>query len=161
MSFSSLRFAGIFLSLAVGCAAAPRIENNAIVLDRAFTFAAGSANLTPESDAAATQLAEFLREKSLLTRIRIEGHVADGESGDAQKLSRARARTVAAKLVALGVECARLLPVGFGKTKPVASPASAAANTRIEVKVAALRGRAIGGLPEDGGGQSAGDPCAP
>jgi outer membrane protein OmpA-like peptidoglycan-associated protein len=156
-----LRFAAIFLLAAAGGAAAPRIENSTIVLDGAFTFVASTAKLAPESDAAATEFAEFLRAKPTFTRIRIEGNVAEGDSGAAQTLSQARARAVAAKLVALGVECARLLPVGFGKMKPVASAAGAAANTRIEIKVAALRGRAIGGLPEDGGGQTAGDPCAP
>ncbi len=152
----------IFLS-AVGSllAAAPRIENNAVVLDGPLAFKAGTAELAPESGAALDQLAAFLREKPAFTRVRIEGHVAAGASASAQKLSEARARAVAAGLVALGVECARLLPVGFGHTKPAVAPAAAPANTRIEIKIAALRGRAIGGMPEDGGGAVAGDPCKP
>lgn len=142
-------------------AAAPRIENNTVVLDGAFVFKTGTAELTAEANAAATQLAAFLREKTNFTRVRIEGHVAMSDGADAQKLSEARARAVAAKLVALGVECARLLPVGFGNTKPTVAPAAAPGNTRIEIKIAALRGRAIGGMPEDGGGVVAGNPCAP
>ncbi|MBL9201254.1 MAG: OmpA family protein [Opitutaceae bacterium] len=142
-------------------AATPRIENNAVVLDGAIAFKAGTAELAPESGAALKQLAAFLREKPTFTRVRIEGHVAAPDRAAAQKLSEARARAVAAGLVALGVECARLLPVGFGSTKPAVAPAAAPANTRIEIKIAALRGRAIGGMPEDGGGAVAGDPCKP
>lgn len=142
-------------------AATPRIENNAVVLDGAIAFKTGTAELAPESGAALGQLAAFLREKPTFTRVRIEGHVAAPDRAAAQKLSEARARAVAAGLVALGVECARLLPVGFGSTKPAVAPAAAPANTRIEIKIAALRGRAIGGMPEDGGGAVAGDPCKP
>lgn len=142
-------------------AAAPRIENNTVLLDGAFVFKAGTAELTTESNAAANQLAAFLREKTTFTRVRIEGHVTAGTGAAAQKLSEARALAVAAKLVALGVECARLLPVGFGSTKPMVAPTASPANTRIEIKIAALRGRAIGGMPEDGGGAIAGDPCKP
>ena len=152
----------VFVALAAGCfAAAPRIENSTILLDGAFAFKAGTAELTAESNVTATQLAAFLREKTTFTRVRIEGHVAPGSGAAAQKLSEARALAVAAKLVAVGVECARLLPVGFGGTKPAVAPAAAPANTRIEIKIAALRGRAIGGMPEDGSGAVAGDPCRP
>ncbi len=151
-----------FLAAAVSLfAAAPRIENNTIVLEGAFGFKTGTAELTTESGAAMTQLAAFLREKPTFTRVRIEGHVTSGDPVTAQKLSEARARAVAAGLIALGVDCARLLPVGFGPTKPVVAPAAAPANTRIEIKIAALRGRAIGGMPEDGGGAVTGNPCAP
>jgi hypothetical protein len=47
-------------------------------------------------------------------------------------------------------------------TKPVAdasTPEGRAANVRIDAINAALRGRLIGGMPADGGGQLAGDPC--
>ena len=142
-------------------AAAPRIENSTVMLDGTFAFKAGTAELTAESNATATQLAAFLREKTTFTRVRIEGHLAAGSGATAQKLSEARALAVAAKLVALGVECARLLPVGFGANKPMVAPTASPANTRIEIKIAALRGRAIGGMPEDGGGAVAGNPCKP
>lgn len=159
-------FRGAFLLLsgliAVGVQAAPRIEQHAIVLDGGFAFIGETAGLDPSSDAAARQLAEFLAARGYLSRVRIEGHVAATDRGadGAQQLSEARARAVTAKLIGLGVDCGRLLPVGFGRTKPVVAPVEAAGNTRIEVRVAALRGRAIGGMPEDGGGRTAGDACA-
>jgi OOP family OmpA-OmpF porin len=52
--------------------------------------------------------------------------------------------------------------VGFGATKPVAEGRTAearAANARIDFVPAAIRGRAMGGMPLDGGGQVAGSPC--
>jgi OOP family OmpA-OmpF porin len=61
-----------------------------------------------------------------------------------------------------GVACSRLLPVGFGSNKPVApndTPDNKAKNRRISAVNAALKGRAIGGMPVDGGGHVAGDPC--
>lgn len=160
----ALRAASLLLLglVSAGLHAAPRIEQNAIVFDAGFAFVGETADLDPSSDSAARQLAEFLAAKAYLSRVRIEGHVAAPErSADAaQQLSEARARAVAAKLVGLGVDCVRLLPVGFGRTKPVVAPVEATGNTRVEIKVAALRGRSIGGMPEDGGGRVAGDACA-
>ncbi len=54
-----------------------------------------------------------------------------------------------------GISCARLIGVGFGSSKPVAANDSAenrARNRRTVFVNAALRGRAIGGMPLDGGG---------
>jgi OmpA-OmpF porin, OOP family len=65
-------------------------------------------------------------------------------------------------LVALGVDCKRLLPVGFGSNKPVAdnsSPEGKMKNRRINFVIAALRSKTIGGLPADGGGKTAGNAC--
>ena len=140
--------------------AAPRIENSTLVLDHAFSFEGNTATLTSASKAAVAETAEFLRAKTFITRVRIEGHVAAAKQSpaSAQTLSEARARAVCAALIAQGIDCARLLPVGFGANKPAVAPGDAA-NTRIEIKMAALRGKLIGGLPEDGGGQVAGNPC--
>lgn len=68
-----------------------------------------------------------------------------------------------AMVVRHGVACERLLPVGFGETKPIADNRTAtgrAQNRRTEFVPVALRGKVIGGLPPDGGGQIAGDACA-
>jgi OmpA-OmpF porin, OOP family len=150
-----LRLLTLLVALGVSLAAAPRIEQNHIVLDAAFTFAGDSAEPAGATDEAVRQLAAFLAEKPALTLVRLEGHAPD------QALSEQRALVIARLLVAAGIACERLLPVGFGATKPVAAPREAAANTRLEIHVAALRGRLIGGMPADGGGQVAGKPCAP
>lgn len=157
LALAALSFLVLAL-FAAPAAAAPRIEHNVIVLDAAFTFVADTADLTPESATAVQQLAEFLTAKNYLTRARIEGHVATpGASG--QSLSERRALAVARALVAAKADCTRLLPVGFGDTKPIAAPRSSPENSRIEIHVAALRGRLVGGMPEDGGGHPAGSPC--
>ena len=64
--------------------------------------------------------------------------------------------------MAHGVACDRLVAVGFGNNKPIADNSTAEGkshNRRIAVINAALRGRAIGGMPLDGGGQDAGAVC--
>lgn len=146
----------LFLLLALltnSLSAAPRIEQNRILLDAAFAFTGHTAEPTGQSAEAVRQLAAFLAEKPALTLVRIEGHAPD------QSLSEQRALVIARLLVAAGVACDRLLPVGFGDTKPVVAPREEPANTRIEVCVAAMRGRLLGGMPADGGGQVAGKPC--
>ncbi len=148
-----LRLLLLLATLGVSAFSAPRIEQNRIVLETAFAFNSGSAEPVEPTDEAVRQLAAFLIGQPALTLVRIEGHASD------QTLSEQRALVIARRLVAAGVACDRLLPVGFGDTKPVVAPSVAPANTRIEIHVAALRGRLIGGLPADGGGQVAGKPC--
>ena len=73
-----------------------------------------------------------------------------------------RATAVAQWLVKHGIDCNRLLPVGFGSTKPIAPNDTAenkAQNRRISFVHAALRGKSIGGFSVDGGGIVAGNPC--
>ena len=113
--------------------------------------------LTAASAPGIASVAELLADKTSMTTVRIEGHVG-GKGAEEQTASEARALVVAKALVAQGVDCKRLLPVGFGGTKPRAE-ARSATNTHIELVVAALRDRAIGGMPLDGGGRVAGDAC--
>jgi len=75
-------------------------------------------------------------------------------------LTEKRATAVGRWLVAHGIDCKRLLAVGFGSNKPIAdnaTPDGRAQNRRITISNAALRGRLIGGMPADGGGQPASD----
>lgn len=74
-----------------------------------------------------------------------------------------RAFVICQELINMGVDCKRLLPVGFGAGKPVAdnnTPEGRASNRRVTLVNAALRGKLIGGMPADGGGQMVADPCA-
>lgn len=139
------------------------VDNHRLILKAQLRFEADSDTLTSDSRVALRHIANYLEDKSYISTLRIEGHVATGDAAAAQALSEKRALAVARRLVDLGVECKRLLPVGFGATKPVAAPDTAegrAANTRIEAVNAALRDRPIGGMPLDGGGKVAGDACA-
>ena len=141
----------------------PTLDGHRLVLPDPIGFATGTSEVLPESEAAIAMVANYLEAKAAITLLRIEGHTdASGDAAANQALSEARALAVARALVARGVDCKRLLPVGFGSTKPIESedtPAGKAANRRIEFVNAALRGIAIGGLPLDGGGTPAGDPC--
>ncbi len=138
-----------------------KLDGHRIVLPAPLVFETGRAELT--SPAPLAPLVAHLAKREFITLVRIEGHVAGVPAAEAQALSAARALAVARALVAQGVDCKRLLPVAFGDTKPAAdnkTPAGRAQNTRIELHNATLRGRAIGGMPVDGGGQPAGDPCS-
>lgn len=135
------------------------VRENRLVLPQPVNFAAGQDGPGRGSEVALEHIRGYLAAKDYVTTMRIEAHVS---GPDAQALSERRALSVARWLVAHGVECTRLLPVGFGDSKPVAdnaTPEGRAQNTRVEAVNAALRGRLIGGMPADGGGKVAGDPC--
>jgi OOP family OmpA-OmpF porin len=135
------------------------VEDNRLVLPKPVVFAAGQEVLVRGSEDALEHIRGYLAAKDYVTTMRIEAHVV---GPDAQALSERRALAVAKWLVAHGVDCKRVLPVGFGENKPIAdnsSPEGRAQNTRVEAVNAALRGRPIGGMPLDGAGNPAGDPC--
>ena len=141
----------------------PKMENGKLVLDNPVTFKAGSAELTDEGKEALKPVKEFLSQKDYISTLRVEGHTDNGgiESTN-QKLSEQRALAVCKWLVENGINCKRLIAVGFGSTKPIATnddPMGKAQNRRMEFIPAAMKGKAIGGMPLDGGGLIAGDPC--
>jgi len=142
---------------------APRFEmqRDQLVLPGPVMFETASDVLKPDSDEVLAHVKAFLDARADVTTLRIESH-ADGDTRDAQALTERRAMSVSRWLIAHGVDCKRLVAVGFGSTKPIEaedSPAGKAANRRVEAHVAALRGHAVGGMPLDGGGALAGDPC--
>ena len=138
-----------------------QVEDGVLKLPVPIAFEAGTAELTPSSRRAVAHIARYLQIKEAVTTLRVEGHVA-GEAKEAQALSEKRALAVAKAVVAAGVDCGRLVAVGFGATKPRTAgetPEERALNTRVDAVMAALRGRPIGGMPIDGGGVVAGDVC--
>lgn len=142
----------------------PKLENNQLVLDNPITFKTGSADLTEEGKEALKPVKEFLLAKDYISLMRVEGHTDNaGKETDLQKLTEQRALSVCRWLTANGIDCKRLIPVGFGLTKPIAdnnTPEGKAANRRMTFTVAALNGKMVGGMPADAGGKVAGDPCA-
>ena len=137
------------------------LEHGELVLPGPVVFEPGSAKLSAASDASLEHLKAYLSEKDYISTMRIEGHT-DAEADNGQALSEKRAMAVATWLVGHGIACSRLIPVGFGATKPVApndTPENKLKNRRIAAVNAALKGHAIGGMPLDGGGRVAGDPC--
>lgn len=154
--------AGALLPAAL--AQAFKLEGNQLVLPAPIVFKAGTAELDEKQSLDALRhIQEYLTAKAYISKVRLEAHTdCDGEAEANQKLTEQRALAVAQWLKAQGIACQRLLPVGFGGTKPVAAnstPEGRAQNRRVTVVNAELRGRAIGGMPVDGGGKVAGDPC--
>ena len=145
-------------------AQSPKIEGGKLKLDKQVTFNTGSTELTDEGKEALAQVRDFLIAKDYITTLRVEGHTAnDGVEGANQILSEKRALAICLWLMDNKIDCKRLIAVGFGSTKPVAdnnTPAGKAENRRIEFVMAGMRGKAIGGMPLDGGGKVAGDLCA-
>jgi OmpA-OmpF porin, OOP family len=139
------------------------LENNALKLPSPIVYKTGKAELTADSDAAIAHVKAYLDDKTYVTAMRIEVHSDNQGAADTnQKLTEARALAVAKALVGKGIACKRLVPVGFGDTKPIADNRTAdgkAQNRRTMFVNAAIKDRAIGGSPLDGGGKLAGDPC--
>lgn len=138
-----------------------KIEGNELVFDQPISFKSGTAELSPDDLKTLESLFTFLEEKKYISLLRIEGHVSSN-SNNAQGLSEKRAIAIAKWLVAKGIDCKRLICVGFGNNKPIVAATSAEnnrKNTRINFVMAALKDKLIGGMPADGGGKIAGDPC--
>lgn len=140
-----------------------KIEGNEVKITKEIQFKTGTASLLSESEAALLLIKRYLDDKSYISTLRIEVHTDNtGDAAANQLLSEKRAEAISDRLIALGVDCNRLLPVGFGGTKPVADNGTAegrAQNRRTSFVNAALRGKAIGGMPVDGGGKVAANPC--
>jgi OOP family OmpA-OmpF porin len=140
------------------------VENDGeFVVRDPIVFRTGKDQLEPESIPALGVVASYLRAKPEVTLLRVEVHTDSmGDDQANQVLSELRALTVARFLVANGIDCRRLVPVGFGETKPIAPNITAegrATNRRTAFFTAAVRGKALNRRPVDGGGKIAGDVC--
>jgi OmpA-OmpF porin, OOP family len=140
-----------------------KVEGDTLRLPRAVEFETGSDKLSPTSDEVLEHVHDYLDSRPDVTLVRIEGHTdSDGNAADNLLLSQKRALSVARWLVGVGVSCSRLVPVGFGQTKPLVmndTPENKALNRRVHFVNAAINGRPTGNKPVDGGGVGAGDPC--
>lgn len=135
----------------------------ALKLPGPVLFQTGKDVLLPESDAVLTVVKDYLNAKPHVTKLRIEGHTDNvGSAADNESLSERRSMAVARWLIAHSIKCDRLYPVGFGDRKPIADNRTEdgrSQNRRTVFVNAALNGNPIGGMPLDGGGTVAGDPC--
>ena len=140
-----------------------KLEGNEVKTTKPVLFETGSARLKPESIAALEIIKQYLADKTYISQLRVECHTDN--SGDAninQALTEKRAMVVCRKLMEMGVDCKRLIAVGFGDTKHVAdnsTPAGRAENLRVSFVNVSLRGKVIGGMPIDGGGKIVGELC--
>jgi OOP family OmpA-OmpF porin len=113
---------------------------DAVITGKTIQFDSGAATLKPESVPLVEALAKELAQCSG-TMVAVAGHTdATGNPAANQALSENRAKTVVAELVNRGIPAARLVPSGYGSTKPLqpgSGAAAKAANRRIEFSVAA------------------------
>jgi len=137
--------------------AAPKVTKDQLELPGQIVFENNSAVLKPESDAAITQLKNYLDKTTRVTKLRIEGHTDNtGSPQGNETLSGQRALAVKAALVAKGISKDRLIAVGFGQNKPIADNATEegrAKNRRTEFHIAELGGKKYLGLDPTGGGK--------
>ena len=140
-------------------------DDGKVELPGPVLFQTGSDKLLPESDAVLTHVQKYLEQNPQVTLLRIEGHTdTDGQDAANLDLSKRRAMSVARWLTAKGIDCKRLMPVGFGENKlivnPEKTPDDKATNRRVAFVNAHIKGKPIAGYPADGGAPAiAGDPC--
>jgi outer membrane protein OmpA-like peptidoglycan-associated protein len=108
------------------------------ILEKVF-FDVGTATIKERSYGVLRDVAAVLEAHPELTRLRVEGHTDSTGGEDAnQRLSQRRAEAVVAFLAQRGVDVARLTPVGFGETRPVAPNLTARGrdqNRRVEFTI--------------------------
>ncbi|MFO7868705.1 MAG: OmpA family protein [Bacteroidales bacterium] len=101
-------------------------------------FDSGKATIRKDSYETLNNLAELMKRKKTMV-IQLSGHTDNVGSKEAnQKLSEARAESVKQYLVSKGVQAMRVVAVGFGQSKPIASnntPQGRQENRRTEVKI--------------------------
>lgn len=136
-------------------------DGGALALPGAISFVANGDTLDEAASLQALWYAhDYLEQKPYVTLVRLEGHGTEA-GNDAMVMTGERALAVGRWLAAHGIDCKRMLVAAFGNTKPIADPRSAerTKNERIEIVNAELRGRAIGGMPTDGGAAAAAPVC--
>jgi len=153
----------IFFSTATLFAQDYKIAGNEVILSTPIVFKTGTAELNASSEAGLKAIKKYLDDKPYISLLRVECHTDNsGNASASQLMTEKRAWIICQELISRGVDCKRILPVGFGGSKPVAdnsTPAGKASNLRVVLVNASLKGRPIGGMPVDGGGQVAGNPC--
>ncbi len=115
-----------------------------VIKGKTIQFDTAAATIKPESQALIDALAGALA-ACAGTTVEVAGHTdVRGDVGKNMRLSEERANSVVSALVAKGIPATRLLPKGYGETKPLG--ADDTANRRIEFAV---------------GAKTAADPAAP
>lgn len=106
-------------------------------LDMLINFDLNSADLTPEARSKLGQFAEALKDNRLKSHsFVVEGYTdALGSEAYNTGLSERRARSVAAFLLASGIEPSRLKAVGKGENDPRVSDPFDPVNRRVEMRI--------------------------
>jgi outer membrane protein OmpA-like peptidoglycan-associated protein len=117
-------------------------DNITLNMPGAITFGFDSAQLQPQFRPVLDDLATTLNEYNQ-TIVEVAGHTDSvGDAAYNQQLSEQRAATVAGYLAGRGVMRDRMITVGAGETRPIASndtEAGRAQNRRVEITLVPLR----------------------
>lgn len=129
------RSATLYVKLQLGIEEAK--AGKSIVLNKIF-FETGKSNLNTATSDDLKKLIVFLKDNPE-TKLEIQGHTDNvGSLATNQKLSQNRASSVVNYLVSYGISRARLIAVGYGPDRPIASNSTTegkALNRRVEMKV--------------------------
>jgi OOP family OmpA-OmpF porin len=110
-----------------------------------LVYDTGKSTLKKQSDGPLGFVKDYLDKNPGVTTLRIEGHSANRGSAKMNlQLTRDRAKAAAEWLVQHGIDCHRLIAVGFGERKPIADNKTnegRAANRRIDFVEAAYQNR--------------------
>ncbi len=118
---------------------------DAVIKGKTIQFDTASATIKAESQGLIDALAKALSDCQG-TQVEVAGHTDQrGDDARNMRLSEERANSVVQALVAKGIPADRLLPKGYGETKPLGSDDTA--NRRIEFAVAAKGAATADGAP--------------
>ncbi|MCE4563407.1 OmpA family protein [Maribellus sp. CM-23] len=112
-----------------------RVMQDGKIVCNGIKFDVNKATLKPESIGPINNIFELMQKQPDL-KFSVEGHTdSDGDDGQNQTLSEARANTVMEQLVTMGVAADRLSCKGWGESKPIGgndTPEGKANNRRVE-----------------------------
>lgn len=138
------------------------VQNNALLLPGTIQFNAHAYDVKNTNDPMLDFVAQYMKDRPYITKLRIEGHVFSEKSpAENVKLSLQRAAMISYYLTTKGIDCSRLLPVAFGDTKPIAptDECNLSFNTRIDFFNAEVNHKAVQGNAVDGFAVKVFEPC--
>lgn len=98
-----------------------QVTDKKIEITEVVQFETNKAVLLPQSEELLKEVAEALKEYPAIEQVEVEGHTdSQGNDKSNLKLSEARAKAVRDFLIGQGIDGGRLVPKGYGETKPVA-----------------------------------------
>ena len=119
--------------------AVAKVEKKKIVITKRIHFEFDKSVIRPISFRILDAVVDIMKENPDIRKVRVEGHT-DSKGSDAYniKLSQRRSNSVRDYLISHGIEADRLVGVGYGETRPVATNDTAegrAQNRRVEFTI--------------------------
>jgi outer membrane protein OmpA-like peptidoglycan-associated protein len=116
--------------------ASVKIEGKEIKISKQIHFETDSSKIMGDSNALMEEIVDVMQRNTGIRKVEIQGHTDNTGTADHNlQLSDARAASVKAWMVGAGVDPARLVPKGYGQTRPLAPNVTAgnrARNRRVQ-----------------------------